>query len=205
MYVMKGVTMFINLPIFFMIEIGLGVLSFLGIIGVVIFYIIRNNRQPRLQVSATVVAKRTSNHTKATDRHYFATFQVESGDRIEFWIDSFQYSELIQDDCGILTFQGTRFLSFERDIYLSSVPKGLRILDVISWLPEEEASRRELEEVFMNYMEGQSEAKEYKVVFSMPDNVNDNVLDANFYLTEEGRKSAFILRQNQVVAVIGYK
>lgn len=197
--------MFIGTPTFLIIELGFGLLTFLGMIGIVIFYIIRNNRQPKLQVSATVVAKRTSNHTKATDRHYFVTFQVESGDRIEFWIDSFKYSELIQDDCGVLTFQGTRFISFERDAYLSSIPRGLRILDVISWLPESEVSQRDLEEIFMNYMDGKNEPMEYDVAFSMPDNVNDNVLDANYYLTEEGRKSAFILRDNQVVAVIGYK
>lgn len=197
--------MFIDTPTFLMIELGFGLLTFLGMIGIVIFYIIRNNRQPKLQVSATVVTKRTSNHTKATDRHYFVTFQVESGDRIEFWVTSFQYSELKQDDCGILTFQGTRFIGFEKDDYLSSFSKGLRILDVISWLPETEVSQRELEEVFMNYMEGKNEPMEYDVAFSMPDNVNDNVLDANYYLTEEGRKAAFILRDNQVVAVIGYK
>lgn len=197
--------MFIGTPTFLMIELGIGLLTFLGMIGIVIFYIIRNNRQPKLQVSATVVAKRTSNHTKATDRHYFVTFQVESGDRIEFWVTSFQYSELKQDDCGILTFQGTRFIGFERDDYLSSMPKGLRILDVISWLPEAEVSQRELEEVFMNYMNGKNEPMEYDVTFSIPDNVNDNVLDADFYLTEEGKNSAFILRDNQVVAVIGYK
>ena len=197
--------MFIGTPTFLMIELGFGLLTFLGMIGIVIFYIIRNNRQPKLQVSATVVTKRTSNHTKATDRHYFVTFQVESGDRIEFWVTSFQYSELKQDDCGILTFQGTRFIGFERDDYLSSMQKGLRILDVISWLPEAEVSQRDLEEIFMNYMDGKNESMEYDVSFSMPDNVNDNVLDANYYLTEEGRKAAFILRDNQVVAVIGYK
>lgn len=197
--------MFIGTPTFLMIELGFGLLTFLGMIGIVIFYIIRNNRQPKLQVSATVVTKRTSNHTKATDRHYFVTFQVESGDRIEFWVTSFQYSELKQDDCGILTFQGTRFIGFERDDYLSSMQKGLRILDVISWLPEAEVSQRDLEEIFMNYMDGKNESMEYDVAFSMPDNVNDNVLDANYYLTEEGRKAAFILRDNQVVAVIGYK
>lgn len=197
--------MFIDTPTFLMIELGFGLLTFLGMIGIVIFYIIRNNRKPKLQVSATVVTKRTSNHTKATDRHYFVTFQVESGDRIEFWVTSFQYSELKQDDCGILTFQGTRFIGFEKDDYLSSMSKRLRILDVISWLPETEVSQRELEEVFMNYMEGKNEPMEYDVAFSMPDNVNDNVLDANYYLTEEGRKAAFILRDNQVVAVIGYK
>ena len=197
--------MFIDTPTFLMIELGFGLFTFLGMIGIVIFYIIRNNRQSKLQVSATVVTKRTSNHTKATDRHYFVTFQVESGDRIEFWVSSFQYSELKQDDCGILTFQGTRFIGFEKDDYLSSMSKGLRILDVISWLPEAEVSQRELEEVFMNYMEGKNSPMEYDVAFRMPDNVNDNVLDANFYLTEEGRKAAFILRDNQVVAVIGYK
>lgn len=85
------------------------------------------------------------------------------------------------------------------------MPKGLRILDVISWLPEAEVSQRELEEVFMNYMNGKNEPMEYDVTFSIPDNVNDNVLDADFYLTEEGKSSAFILRDNQVVAVIGYK
>ena len=197
--------MFIDTPTFLMIELGFGLFTFLGMIGIVIFYIIRNNRQSKLQVRATVVTKRTSNHTKATDRHYFVTFQVESGDRIEFWVSSFQYSELKQDDCGILTFQGTRFIGFEKDDYLSSMSKGLRILDVISWLPEAEVSQRELEEVFMNYMEGKNSPMEYDVAFRMPDNVNDNVLDANFYLTEEGRKAAFILRDNQVVAVIGYK
>lgn len=197
--------MFINSPTFVMIQLGFGLFMFLGIIGIALFYIIRNRRKPKLKVSATVVAKRTSSHRKATDRHYFVTFQVESGDRIEFWVDSFQYSELIQDDCGVLTFQGTRFIGFEKDAYLSSVPKGLRILDVISWLPEAEVSQRDLEEIFMNYMDGKNEPTEYKVTFSMPENVNDNVLDADFYLTEEGRKSAFILRDNQVVAVIGYK
>lgn len=39
----------------------------------------------------------------------------------------------------------------------------------------------------------------------MPENVTDNVLDAQFYLTEEGRKVAYILRAGHVVAVIGYK
>lgn len=197
--------MFINLPTFMMIQLGFGLFMFLGIIGVALFYIIRNNRKPKLKVSATVVAKRTSSHRKATDRHYFVTFQVESGDRIEFWVDSFQYSELIQDDCGILTFQGTRFIAFERDAYLSSVPKGLRVLDVISWLSEEKISQRELEDLFMNYMNGGTEPEEYKVTLRMPENVNDNVLDADFYLTEEGRKSAFILNNDTVIAVIGYK
>lgn len=197
--------MFINSPTFMMIELGFGLLMFLGIIGVAVFYIIRNNRKPKLTVSATVVGKRKLSHRKASDRHYFVTFQVDSGDRIEFWVTSCDYSELRQDDCGILTFQGTRFIGFEKDTYLSSIPKGLRVLDVISWLPEEKIGQRELEELFMNYMNGETEPEGYKVALAMPENVNDNVLDAEFYLTEEGRKVAFIISNDAVIAVIGYK
>ena len=106
--------MFIDTPTFLMIELGFGLFTFLGMIGIVIFYIIRNNRQPKLQVSATVVTKRTSNHTKATDRHYFVTFQVESGDRIELEMDGSEYGMLAEGDFGKLLFQGTRYLGFER-------------------------------------------------------------------------------------------
>lgn len=84
------------------------------------------------------------------------------------------------------------------------MPKGVKILDVISWLPAEEISQKELEEIFMGYMNGLA-TEGYKVSQTMPENVTDNVLDADFYITEEGRKSAFILKDDIVIAVIGYK
>ena len=39
---------------------------------------------------------------------------LESGDRMEFLIPGAEYGMLIQGDCGRLTFQGTRYLGFER-------------------------------------------------------------------------------------------
>ena len=85
----------------------------------------RNNHSPRLTVSATVAAKRTNvsrhHHGGVNDIHhhhtsttYYVTFQVESGDRMEFCISGQQYGLLIEGDCGKLTFQGTRYLGFER-------------------------------------------------------------------------------------------
>ena len=70
-------------------------LVFLFVLGMILFTVVgnlrtwsKNNASPRLTVPATVVAKRTNvsrHHTDNTMSHtfttYYATFQVESGDR----------------------------------------------------------------------------------------------------------------------------
>ena len=85
----------------------------------------KNNNSPRLTVQATVVAKRTNisrrRHSGANDHHhyhtsttYYVTFEVESGDRMELEMDGSEYGLLVEGDRGSLTFQGTRYLGFER-------------------------------------------------------------------------------------------
>ena len=85
----------------------------------------KNNHSPRLTVDATVVTKRTqvthNHHTDgngamhmSTSTSYYATFQVESGDRIEFHVNSYEYAMLVEGDYGKLSFQGTRYLGFDR-------------------------------------------------------------------------------------------
>ena len=84
----------------------------------------RNNHSPRLTVPATVVAKRTNvshHHHSAGVHHtthsttYYVTFQVESGDRMELHVAGHEFGLLVEGDQGKLTFQGTRYLGFERD------------------------------------------------------------------------------------------
>lgn len=85
----------------------------------------KNNHSPRLTVPATVVSKRidVSHHRrKGANDHvhhhsstwYYVTFQVESGDRMELHVAGTEYGLLIEGDSGKLTFQGTRYLGFER-------------------------------------------------------------------------------------------
>mgnify|MGYP004467695205 CR=1 FL=1 len=85
----------------------------------------RNNHSPRLNVAARVAAKRTqvdgSHHTDAngmvmhsSSTTYYATFEFDSGDRLELMVPRDQYGYLAEGDRGILQFQGTRFLSFVR-------------------------------------------------------------------------------------------
>ena len=82
----------------------------------------RNNNSPRLTVPATVVAKRTSHshhhtgnsHMAHHHTHYYVTFEVESGDRMELSVIGSEFGLLVEGDKGRLTFQGTRYLGFER-------------------------------------------------------------------------------------------
>ena len=74
----------------------------------------KNNNSPRVTSQAVIVAKRT--HVRGDHAHttYFATFQFESGDRLELMIPYNQFGYLVEGDRGKLTFQGTRFVDFER-------------------------------------------------------------------------------------------
>ena len=74
----------------------------------------KNDASPRLSSEATVVTKRT--HVRGDHAHttYFATFQFESGDRMELQIPHDRFGYLVEGDRGKLHFQGTRFLDFER-------------------------------------------------------------------------------------------
>ena len=81
----------------------------------------KNNHSPRLTVPAKVVTKRTNvshhhhNHGGTTrSTTYYVTFQVESGDRMELHVTGQEFGLMVEGDEGKLTFQGTRYLGFER-------------------------------------------------------------------------------------------
>lgn len=111
---------------------------FLCILGFFIVTIVRgigtwnkNNHSPQLSVTARVVSRRAevSHHSFAnggdvtgsqgystsSSTRYYVTFEVESGDRMEFSVDGREYGMLAEGDTGKLTFQGTRYLSFVRN------------------------------------------------------------------------------------------
>ena len=102
----------------------------IGAIGRGLFIWIRNNNSPRQTVEARVVTKRmkvqgfgrsmagsgTAMHSTggSTDTRYFVTFELEKGERIELGVKGSEYGMLAEGDQGELTFQGTRYIGFER-------------------------------------------------------------------------------------------
>ena len=107
----------------------LGMIIFTLVQGIMTWH--KNNQSPRLTVEATVVAKRVNvehhhhhnagnatgahGHHTLTSTYYYVTFQVESGDRMEFHVSGSEYGMLVEGDKGKLMFQGTRYLSFSRE------------------------------------------------------------------------------------------
>ena len=109
------------------------IIAFVAILAVFIMTAVRgvsqwnkNNHSPQLTVDASVVSRRANisphHHSDAnggvgrttSSTTYYVTFQVESGDRIELHVPGQEYGVLIEGDRGKLTFQGTRYLGFER-------------------------------------------------------------------------------------------
>ena len=114
-------------PILFLVVLGMILCAIIGNISTWN----KNNHSPRLTVPATVVAKRTDvshsssanagdvsgahGYDTSTFTSYYVTFQVESGDRMELEVDGSDYGMLVEGDIGKLSFQGTRYLGFQRN------------------------------------------------------------------------------------------
>ena len=117
-------------PTFFVVIL----IGFVVVFGIIISRFVQeaherrqNNNSPVLTVAASVVAKRADvsyyhramntdnmqnmNYSTTT---YYATFQVPSGDRMELRVQDNEYGLLVEGDTGNLTFQGTRYLDFQR-------------------------------------------------------------------------------------------
>ena len=121
MFVMFDILSFI-VPIMFIVVFGIIIFSIIQ--GISTWH--KNNNSPRLTVPAVIVAKRTDvshhQHANAGDMSgahgfhttssttYYVTFQGPDG------APSFRLGigMLAEGDTGRLTFQGTRYLSFER-------------------------------------------------------------------------------------------
>lgn len=104
-------------------------LIFIIIIAAMLFTIIKNvsewlsnNKKPVETEKAKMITKRENVRRAAGRRRglagsqtaYFATFELENGERKEFKLKGKEYAMLAEGDTGHLTFQGTRYHSFER-------------------------------------------------------------------------------------------
>ena len=101
-------------PVFFFLVFGLAAFIIIGSIVQSSKKNRKNNASPRITSDASVVTKRTHVWGDHSRTDYYATFQFESGDRLELEIPRNQFGYLVEGDKGKLTFQGTRFLEFQR-------------------------------------------------------------------------------------------
>lgn len=113
---------------------GLFPIMFIVILGFIVFVVVRgiaqwshNNAQPKIPAEARITAKRMSvshhHHNTgdasgamhmSTSTTYYVTFEFAGGDRMELRVPDREYGLMAEGDHGVVTFQGTRFIGFER-------------------------------------------------------------------------------------------
>ncbi|WP_211750147.1 DUF2500 domain-containing protein [Paenibacillus sp. Marseille-Q4541] len=101
---------------------------FVVILGIIAFSIGKealqwgkNKKQPVLTVHSRITGRRiqvqqqtNQSEGNSTRTMYYVTFEVESGDRLEFKVGGKDYGLCSEGDQGRLTFQGTRYIGFDR-------------------------------------------------------------------------------------------
>lgn len=77
-----------------------------------------DRKAARMQVSAKILARRTRIANRSDSGFVrtccYVTFETDRGDRVELLVPEREYGVLLEGDEGILTYQGTRFISFHR-------------------------------------------------------------------------------------------
>ena len=68
----------------------------------------KNNRAPVHRIGASVLTK------EINENKYYVCFGLEDGQMKRFSIDYYAYISLKEGEKGILTYQGTRFIRYDR-------------------------------------------------------------------------------------------
>lgn len=116
--------------------VGISIGIMFLVVGTILIYTIaknmnqwhRNNNSPIQTVPSKVVAKRfgvqhhmqgggqdqmMTSHSQTT---YFVTFELKNRHRLEFKIKNKEFGMLVEGDIGMLTYQGTRYKGFTRNM-----------------------------------------------------------------------------------------
>lgn len=90
---------------------------FMFVFGTIIYrgiHTAKDKTKPVIPTRAKVISKRVHIWGEHSYTNYYATFEFENGERMEFSIPHNQAGYLVEGDSGILSFQGSLFVKFER-------------------------------------------------------------------------------------------
>lgn len=123
-----GVPGFGSVPLMFRIIPMIVIGVFVYVIGSMLYRWFVNQTSPVQERYAVVVSKRAhasgsmhhhgmnhnGMHHSGSHTSYYVTFQFEDGERLELPVGGRDFGVLVEDDTGLLNYQGTRFNDFQR-------------------------------------------------------------------------------------------
>ena len=80
----------------------------------------------------------------------------------------------------------------------------MTILDIFSWLPEKELSLEEIENIVRDIENGITHDG-YSVEHQLPVGADENIVNTENELMEEGKKVCFLIKAGQIISTIGYR
>lgn len=111
--------MFNAVPIIVVVIFVIVIGTFLVVIGKGISENIRNSKMEEVTIPARIITKRThvwgGHGNSGAHTSYYVTFEDENGERMEFSVSDSFYGMHVEEDTGMLTYKGTRFIHFEKD------------------------------------------------------------------------------------------
>ena len=81
----------------------------------------KDRLKPRRSVPARFTARRSevcrhkTSRGESTTVHFYATFETEDGESMEFSVSDDEYGRLVWGERGTLRYQGARYLGFEQE------------------------------------------------------------------------------------------
>ena len=78
------------------------------------------------------------------------------------------------------------------------------ILDIFSWLPEKELSLEQIEKLVKDLDNGIMH-EGYSVEYKLPSGADENITNSMKELIEEEKRVCFLLRDKQIISVVGYR
>ncbi len=81
----------------------------------------------------------------------------------------------------------------------------MRVLDIFSKLPEKELSLERIEELVISLSSGHTSKEGYTLEMKLPNVANENEINAAEDLINDGRKVCYLMRGEEIIAVVGYK
>ena len=79
------------------------------------------------------------------------------------------------------------------------------ILDICSWVPANELNLEKIKEIVLSLNGGKSNEEGYSLEMKLPINANENVISCSNDFISESRRICYLLMNNEVIAVVGYK
>lgn len=81
----------------------------------------------------------------------------------------------------------------------------MNILDICSWMPANELSLERIEEIVLSLNSREPNEEGYSLEMKLPISANEKVISCSNDFISEGRSIYYLLKNNEVIAVVGYK